>query len=163
MSEAERIAQIKDRVDATTYGSWEVLSREIVSSLPRWGKTGPLHATVMSLVDGRERWFDDEDAAFIEAAKEDVLWLLDQLSSALRAQENEPLTLEQLRVMEGEPIWTVTLGVKGSGRYELCTAHALNLLPLRCVTADGEIHDCDQEAYGKTWIAYPRKPKGDTK
>lgn len=75
-----------------------------------------------------------------------------------RAQPaNEPLTLEELKQMEGEPTWTVTNGVKGSGRWELIGARDNNCLYLHNV-ADGfyAIETC---TYGKTWLAYRRKPE----
>ncbi len=76
---------------------------------------------------------------------------------------NPPLTLDELRWMDGEPIWTVTSGVEGSGRWELSTCETLCVCPLRqvlrCVTADGEVTDYDFGSYGKTWLAYRSKLK----
>lgn len=65
--------------------------------------------------------------------------------AALHAQAdtapNDPLTLEELRKMDGEPVWTVTIGVDGSGRWELCTCEMVTACPLRkvlrCVIASG--------------------------
>lgn len=78
---------------------------------------------------------------------------------------NEPLTLDELRQMYGEPVWTVTTGVSGSGRWELCTCETVCACPLhkvlRCVTACGDVTDYDLDTYGKTWLAYRPKPKGD--
>ena len=94
--------------------------------------------------------------------------------SALRHQEHfrdltkkvEPLTLNELRKMDGEPVWTVTAGVSGSGRWELCTCETVCACPLhkvlRCVTADGEVTDYDLDTYGKTWLAYRQKPEEGT-
>ena len=102
---------------------------------------------------------------------EDALWAA---ISALRQQEtvtnrnglNEPLTLDELRHMDGEPVWTVTAGVSGSGRWELCTCETVCACPLhkvlRCVTADGEVTDYDLDTYGKTWLAYRQKPEEGT-
>ena len=66
---------------------------------------------------------------------------------------NEPLTLEQLREMDGEPVWVETkAGLKfwgivtkicvssGDGRYLL-------------ITEDTE--------YGQTWVAYRHPPEGE--
>ena len=66
---------------------------------------------------------------------------------------NEPLTLEQLREMDGEPVWVETkAGLKfwgivtkicvssGDGRYLL-------------ITEDTE--------YGQTWVAYRCPPEGE--
>lgn len=96
---------------------------------------------------------------------------LDMAISALRQQEtvanrNEPLTLDELRKMDGEPVWTVTTGVSSSGRWELCTCDTVCACPLhkvlRCVTADGEVTDYDLDTYGKTWLAYLQKPEEGT-
>lgn len=72
-----------------------------------------------------------------------------------RAQpENEPLTLDELREMDGEPVWIVgqtfarweILRSFGKGHDpDLC--HFTEILPLR-------ISD-----YGDTWFAYRRKPE----
>ena len=96
---------------------------------------------------------------------------VDMAISALRQQELfcevtkkvEPLTLDELRQMDGEPVWTVTTGISSSGRWELCTCETVCACPLhkvlRCVTADGEVTDYDLDTYGKTWLAYRQKPE----
>lgn len=74
---------------------------------------------------------------------------------------NDPLTLEQLQEMDGEPVWTVTIGLEGSGRWELCSCETITACPLhkvlRCVTSTGEATDYEFETYGKTWVVYRRK------
>lgn len=81
-------------------------------------------------------------------------------------ERNDPMTLDELRKMDGEPVWTVTIGVSGSGRWELCTCETVCTCPLhkvlRCVTADGEVTDYDLYTYGKTWLAYRQKPEEGT-
>lgn len=83
-----------------------------------------------------------------------------------RQERNDPLTLDELRKMDGEPVWTVTIGLSGSGRWELCTCETVCACPLhkviRCVTADGEATDYDFDTYGKTWLAYRQKPEEGT-
>ena len=77
---------------------------------------------------------------------------LDMAIAAL-SQPNEPLTLDELREMDGEPVWVETkAGLKfwgivtkicvssGDGRYLL-------------ITEDTE--------YGQTWVAYRRPPEGE--
>lgn len=75
--------------------------------------------------------------------------------SALRAKQedekNDPLTLEELRQIDGQPVW-VTSTNNGRGRswalvdrkYEVCR----------------EVHGglAVFERYGKTWLAYRRPP-----
>ena len=99
---------------------------------------------------------------------ENALWVA---ISAIRQQDHfrditkkvEPLTLDELREMDGEPVWTVTTGISSSGRWELCTCETVCACPLhkvlRCVTADGEVTDYDLDTYGKTWLAYRQKPE----
>ena len=82
-----------------------------------------------------------------------------------RATENpQPLTLDKLIRMDGEPIWTVTIGLKGSGRWELCEGYTIRACPfkgaLRCVDLSGEATLYDYKTYGKKWLAYRTKPEG---
>ena len=78
---------------------------------------------------------------------------LDMAISALRQQEtvtnhnglNAPLTMEELRQMDGEPVWCVSLGAKlsrGDGWYI-------------------GVNNWHMGGYGKTWLAYRQKPEED--
>lgn len=71
---------------------------------------------------------------------------------------NDPLTLEQLREMKGQPVWTVTTGLDGSGRWELvCDVDSEDVLKMAsCV--DG-FYDIEMDTYGSTWTAYRRPPE----
>lgn len=84
------------------------------------------------------------------------------LSAAeLRARlANEPLTLEELREMKGQPVWTVTTGLDGSGRWELvCDVDYEDVLEMAsCV--DG-FYAIEMDTYGSTWTAYRRPPEGE--
>lgn len=68
---------------------------------------------------------------------------------------NEPLTLEELREMKGQPVWTVTTGLDGSGRWELvCDVDYEDVLEMvSCV--DG-FYAIEMDTYGSTWTAYRR-------
>ena len=87
---------------------------------------------------------------------EDALWMA---ISAIRAQQepesNQPLTLDELRQMDGEPVyiaenteyWAVVNGFDERGIYLL---------------SHGNPYDYGYfELYGKTWLAYRHKPKED--
>lgn len=71
--------------------------------------------------------------------------------TALRQQEtvinrNEPLTLNELRKMDGEPVWCVSLGAKlsrGDGWYI-------------------GVNNWYMGGYGKKWMAYRQKPEEGT-
>lgn len=66
---------------------------------------------------------------------------------------NDPLTLEELREMDGEPVWIVPM--RGSGGF--CTWMLVDAEYELCREAHGEM--AVFENCGKTWLAYPRKPK----
>ena len=86
---------------------------------------------------------------------------LDMAISALRQQEtvtnrnglNELLTLDELRQMDGEPVWVQSPGVPEYGRWAIVEGVGENCLFLR---DDFTCHD-----YGKTWLAYRQKPEED--
>ena len=82
---------------------------------------------------------------------------LDMAISALRQQEHfrevtkkvEPLTLDELRKMDGEPVWVQSPGVPEYGRWAIVEGVGENCLFLH---DDFTCHD-----YGKTWLAYRQK------
>ena len=82
---------------------------------------------------------------------------LDMAISALRQQDHfrevtkkvEPLTLDELRQMDGEPVWVQSPGVPEYGRWAIVEGVGENCLFLH---DDFTCHD-----YGKTWLAYRQK------
>ena len=82
---------------------------------------------------------------------------LDMAIAAL-SQPNEPLTIEQLREMDGEPVWIVDVGPHkwyGPGwaivdRNNCLVRTAKNWNPVFF------------ERYGERWLAYCRPPEGET-
>ena len=87
---------------------------------------------------------------------------IDMAISSLRQQEtvtdshqlNEPLTLDELRKMDGEPVWVQSPGVPEYGRWAIVEGVGENCLFLH---DDFTCHD-----YGKTWLAYRQKPEEGT-
>ena len=83
----------------------------------------------------------------------------DMAISALRQQEhfcevtkkNEPLTLDEMRKMDGDPVWVQSPGVPEYGRWAIVEGVGENCLFLH---DDFTCHD-----YGKTWLAYRQKPE----
>ena len=74
--------------------------------------------------------------------------------SALRQQErfgeaNKTLTMDELRKMDGEPVWVQSPGVPEYGRWAIVEGVGENCLFLH---DDFTCHD-----YGKTWLAYRQK------
>ena len=82
--------------------------------------------------------------------------------SALRQEEHfrdltkkvEPLTLDELREMDGEPVWVQSPGIPEYGRWAIVEGAGENCLFLH---DDFTCHD-----YGKTWLAYRQKPEEGT-
>ena len=81
---------------------------------------------------------------------------LDMAISAL-SPPNEPLTIEQLREMDGEPVWIANPDALEYGRWGIVDgvyqAEDDQVLMLR---GDYSCH-----YYGKTWLAYRRPPEGE--
>ena len=77
-----------------------------------------------------------------------------------RTPPNKPLTLDELRQMKGLPVWMVTTGLNGPGRWELiCDVDYEDVLEMAsCV--DG-FYYIEVNTYGSTWLAYRRPPEGE--
>jgi Lar family restriction alleviation protein len=71
---------------------------------------------------------------------------------------NDPLTLEQLRKMDREPVWIPIPDGSGYGDWAIVDIGAQTEL-LKAVGLDAAHEECN---YGKTWIAYRHKPEGST-
>ena len=93
---------------------------------------------------------------------------LDMAISALRQQEHfrdltkkvEPLTLDELRKMDGEPVWVVCL--KPERYYE--PPIGWRIIEKSIVGTFGVWNDSSclaERDYGKTWLAYRHKPEED--
>lgn len=67
---------------------------------------------------------------------------------------NDPLTLEELREMDGEPVWVVPLN-----DFEILPANYLVNAYAEQIVVDKFGAYLDFEDYGKTWLAYRRRPE----
>lgn len=72
----------------------------------------------------------------------------------IKQKRNAQLTLDELRQMDGEPVWIQSPGVPEYGRWAIVEGAGENCLFLR---DDFTCHD-----YGKTWLAYRQKPEEGT-
>ena len=69
---------------------------------------------------------------------------------------NEPLALEQLREMDGEPVWVVLVDEKFSG------LNGWYLVPHgSAYLARIDDWELDDDKYGVEWLAYRRPPEGE--
>ena len=71
----------------------------------------------------------------------------------IKQERNTPLTLDELRKMDGEPVWVQSPGIPEYGRWAIVEGVGENCLFLH---DDFTCHD-----YGKTWLAYRQKPEED--
>lgn len=73
---------------------------------------------------------------------------------------NEPMTLEQLREMNGEPVWGKSLITDKPGEWFILRVVEMSKTWfIACAGAEQGFGDKD--TYGKTWLAYRRPPEGE--
>ena len=76
---------------------------------------------------------------------------------------NEPLTSEQLREMDGEPVWCKWLLPEDraieQGKWFIVISGDKAGLEIKRPAEYG-CHFCKIDDYGKTWLAYRRPPEG---
>ena len=72
---------------------------------------------------------------------------------------NEALTMEQLREMDGEPVWVQTPGIPKYGCWVI-VAGVDTEYGQRTLYCQGD-YTCRN--YGRDWIAYRRPPEGELK
>lgn len=104
------------------------------------------------------KWFENRKSG---STMPGARMVLDMALEALRekaARENpEPLTLEELRQMDGEPVWCRSCL---NGRAEWTILRAVEMSKTWFVALGGATQGFgDKDTYGKTWLAYREKPK----
>lgn len=121
------------------------------------------------LMDEAAEALENLDAQLDVLVKEDIeaqqelagyraLGTLEHLQGIVEAPM--PLTLDELQDMDGDPVWTITNGLEGSGRWELVWFSGLDGEEfVTMVNAVEGMYRCPVETYGRTWLAYRRKPK----
>lgn len=92
--------------------------------------------------------YDEVNRYNISCTKE-----IDRLLAEKVAPENKPLTLDQLQQMDGEPVW---IDGKDYGGWTIFKASAYKQVA-RCLDNVNLSYYMDD--YGKTWLAYARKPE----
>ena len=82
-------------------------------------------------------------------------WVQSAIANAptIAPPPNTPLTLEELREMDGEPVWIIPMRGSGGFRTWMLVDAEYEL----CREAHGEM--AVFENCGKTWLAYRRKPE----
>lgn len=91
-----------------------------------------------------------------------VLGLIDS-EPTISPPPNAPLTLEELREMDGEPVWVETADVKRANRWAFVDVgcEIIRFFETRCGVKCAVMGN-HFRTYGKTWLAYRRRPKEGT-
>lgn len=89
--------------------------------------------------------------------------IIDMLISALEGDptlpqpSNEPLTLDELREMNEEPVWVQNLEEPEKSQWRLLYWDRGKYLVLQGISVRGYL----MEEYGESWLAYRRPPEGE--
>lgn len=87
----------------------------------------------------------DGDDEPIDKCKECPLCNSDKHRTQQEAEENEPLTLEELRGMAEQPYYHVSLQIGGTNHWAILPEHIAKAI--------------EDHHYGEYWLAYRRPPK----
>lgn len=112
-----------------------------------------------------ENWIEEcglSDEGVIDRAKKLCWAVIDGFINVVKTaptltQPNEPLTLERLREMDGEPVWIVDIGSHkwyGPGWAIVDRDNCL-------VRTAKNWNSVFFERYGERWLAYRRPPEGE--
>ncbi len=99
---------------------------------------------------------------YVQVAQEMVVDVLEAINSApiISSPLNAPLTLDELREMDGEPVWCVSAI---NSKSEWAILHiAEQPKDWFISTAGASCGFGDKDTYGKTWWAYHCKPESGT-
>lgn len=76
--------------------------------------------------------------------------------------ENRPLTLDEVKTLEDEPIWIQCLEYVEESCWAISGERSATGICLHDKYCDRHYEDYGAyELYGKTWLAYRRKPEGN--
>ena len=111
------------------------------------------------LYDLHDRYDEDPKHMICAEAADHIKKLSEELEKLKAAPENKALTLEQLRQMDGEPVWVKEIDGTGCGEWTIIDIGAQTEM-LKALSPDTGYKEYN---YGKTWLAYARKPEGSKK
>lgn len=81
----------------------------------------------------------------------------DRVYEAVFAKTNGPLTLDELREMDGEPVWVVPLNSEDWTAHWNIVKPDYIMAPSLTVEARMYLLYLRDDVYGKAWLAYRRK------
>ena len=110
-----------------------------------------------------DRYYAEFDRQDICDGSQDRDWLMRCIEEApTLTQPNEPLTLEELREMDGEPVWGKSLITGKPGEWFILRVVEMSKTWfIACAGAEQGFGDKD--TYGETWVAHRRPLEGEGK
>lgn len=111
----------------------------------------------IKILEAGEWWAALDDYCYQEREEFDLLYEATDLAvGALRAQQkvaqNIPLTLDELREMDGEPVWVIPLAPEEQPEWAL-----VDVMEEWLCTSNADYWGL--EVYGRCILAYRRKPE----
>lgn len=102
---------------------------------------------------------DDEDCKEAQLMLGRLANEFHRIDECGRVPENNsnPLALDELRAMDGEPIWCRSL-LNGHGEWGICKITEMSASWYIAISGVRSAYG-GKDAYGKTWLAYKAKPK----
>lgn len=98
---------------------------------------------------------DEEPDCYLNTRRSTLCMARDYLKELFSSPPNAPLTPDELRDMDGEPVWCDKFG------WRICYG-VTDFRGYQCMeTGAGSCIRMDD--YGKTWLAYRRKQEEETK
>ena len=170
----KRLDKIRERCEKATPGPWMSRSFKGERDIPCFEVYSP--CPCCGLVAETVPICGEGDAEFIAHVREDVPYLLDEItrltaeSEALREELKnartvptveplEPLTLEELREMDGEPIYCVVLkSGKGEWAIDRIIGVKIGVKESWLMGTSGARFSYGKNDYGEAWLAFRQKP-----
>ena len=106
---------------------------------------------------------NDDNLADRVIENSDVQWCLSELQDILEEMStltppNEPLTLDELRQMDGQPVWGKSLITGKPGEWFI--VRIVEMSKSWFIACAGATQGFgDKDTYGTTWFAYRRPPE----
>ena len=98
-------------------------------------------------------WYNDTE----DGKEKSILRRVMQMVVHAPTLPNEPLTLDELREMNEEPIWVQNLEEPEKSQWRLLYWDRGKYLVLQGISVRGYL----MEEYGESWLAYRRPPEGE--
>lgn len=102
--------------------------------------------------------YDEDPQHMICAEAADYIKSLSEMLNRRAQPANKPLTLDQLREMDGEPVWITFFGDEENTPQNRWGILGKSVTGTFGIWEDGLV--LKEVDYGKTWLAYRHKPEG---